>query len=62
MNFQDLFKKSVSRKKAIWHIYIKYINNINFHRLQILAAAADLVIFCHMDYSENLTQQYNYKP
>ena len=21
-----------------------------------------LVIFCHMDYSENLTQQYNYKP
>ena len=60
MNFQDLFKKLVSRKKAIWHIYIKYVTSI-FTGYKSLPLQLILVIFCHMDYSENLTQQYNYK-
>ena len=61
LSYEEIYKKlSACKKDYTCHKY--QVFNDKFHWPRILATCEDIGVIYHMDYSENLSQQYKYEP
>ena len=61
LTYEKIYKKlSAVKKDYTCHKYQVFIDK--FHWPKILSTCEDIGVIYHMDYSENLSQQYKYEP
>ena len=60
MTYSEIYKTLISLKK-VYTTHKYQVFNDQFHLPKILATANDIGEICHMDYSENLSQQYKFE-
>ena len=60
MSFKDAYYMMIATKKL--YTMHKYVYNDTFHCPNILSTTTDIGEIYHLDYSENIAQQYKYEP
>ena len=61
MTYSEIYKKLISLKK-VYTTHKYQVSNDQFHWSKILATANDIGEIYHMDYPENLSQKFKFKP